>query len=73
MTRALAMKLAPEVRVNAVCPGDVATPLLESRIADHPDPVGVRRQIEDSYPLRRICTPDDVARRFSSSPAPRPA
>ena len=62
MTRALAMKLAPEVRVNAVCPGDVATPLLESWIAEHPDPVGVRRQIEDSYPLRRICTPDDVAR-----------
>jgi len=61
MTRALAMKLAPEVRVNAVCPGDVATPLLESWIAEHPDPVGVRKQIEDSYPLGRICTPDDVA------------
>jgi NAD(P)-dependent dehydrogenase (short-subunit alcohol dehydrogenase family) len=61
MTRALAMKLAPEVRVNAVCPGDVATPLLESWIAKHPDPAGVRQQIEDSYPLRRICTPEDVA------------
>ena len=61
MTRALAMKLAPEVRVNAVCPGDVATPGLEAWIAGHPDPVGVRQQMEDSYPLRRICSPDDVA------------
>ncbi len=73
LTRALAMKLAPEVRVNAVCPGDVATPGLEAWIAGHPDPVGVRRQIEDSYPLRRICSPDDVARAilFLAGPAAR--
>ena len=73
MTRALAMKLAPEVRVNAVCPGDVATPGLETWIAGHPDPVGVRKQIEDSYPLRRICTPEDVAQAilFLAGPAAR--
>jgi NAD(P)-dependent dehydrogenase (short-subunit alcohol dehydrogenase family) len=61
LTRALAMKLAPEVRVNAVCPGDVATPGLEAWIAGHPDPDGVRKRIENSYPLRRICAPEDVA------------
>ena len=73
MTRALAMKLAPEVRVNAVCPGDVATPGLEAWIAGHPDPVGVRKQIEDSYPLGRVCTPDDVAQGilFLAGPAAR--
>ena len=61
MTRALAMKLAPEVRVNAVGPGDVATPGLETWIAGHPDPEGVRKEIESSYPLGRICAPEDVA------------
>jgi NAD(P)-dependent dehydrogenase (short-subunit alcohol dehydrogenase family) len=61
LTRALAMKLAPEVRVNAVCPGDVATPGLEAWIAGHPDPAGVRKEIESSYPLGRICAPEDVA------------
>jgi NAD(P)-dependent dehydrogenase (short-subunit alcohol dehydrogenase family) len=39
----------------------VATPGLEAWIAGHPDPEGVRKQIEDSYPLRRICAPEDVA------------
>jgi len=61
LTRALAMRLAPRVRVNAVCPGDVSTPGLETWIAGHPDPEGVRKEMEASYPLGRICSPDDVA------------
>jgi len=61
LTRALAIRLAPRVRVNAVCPGDVSTPGLETWIAGHPDPEGVRKEMESSYPLGRICMPDDVA------------
>jgi len=62
MTRALAVRLAKhKIRVNAVCPGDVATPLLEEWIEKHPDPAGTRAQIASSYPLGYYCQPEDVA------------
>lgn len=54
LTRALALELAPLVRVNAVGPGTVLPPvgLSEKEVAD------LARRI----PLGRIGTPDDVAR-----------
>lgn len=33
LTRALALDYAPRIRVNCVCPGDVATPLVEKQLA----------------------------------------
>ena len=53
-TRALAVELAPEVRVNAVAPGTVAPPEGTSRQT-------VERWRRD-IPLERIGHPDDVAR-----------
>lgn len=62
MTRAMAVNLAKRhVRVNAVCPGDVATPLLEDWIAKQPDPAATRAQIASAYPLGHYCDPEDVA------------
>ena len=62
MTRAMAVNLAKhQVRVNAVCPGDVATPLLEDWIAKQPDPAATRSQIASAYPLGHYCNPEDVA------------
>jgi pteridine reductase len=54
ITEALALELAPEVRVNAVAPGTVLAP--ESLSA------GARRRLAKRIPLRRVGAPEDVAR-----------
>jgi NAD(P)-dependent dehydrogenase (short-subunit alcohol dehydrogenase family) len=62
MTRAMAVRLGPQrIRVNAVCPGDVATPLLNNWIEQQPDPVATRAKIASSYPLGYYCEPADIA------------
>ena len=61
-TKALALELAPHgVRVNCVCPGDIATPLLERQVAAAANPREYRREMESIYPLGRIGTPEEVA------------
>jgi NAD(P)-dependent dehydrogenase (short-subunit alcohol dehydrogenase family) len=54
LTRALAAELAPKVRVNAVSPGMVATPMaLGDKSADAID--------ASNYALKRIATPEEIA------------
>ena len=54
MTRLLAKALGPDVRVNAVAPGLVATPWTKEWDDLH-------QLVEAMAPLRRVATPDDVA------------
>jgi NAD(P)-dependent dehydrogenase (short-subunit alcohol dehydrogenase family) len=59
MTKALAMELAPSVRVNVVCPGAVETPMTQSFLrnrAGEIDPVLAAR-----YALRRPATAEELA------------
>lgn len=59
MTKALAMELAPTVRVNVVCPGAVQTPMTESflvRADGSVDPV-----IAGRYALKRAAMPGELA------------
>jgi NAD(P)-dependent dehydrogenase (short-subunit alcohol dehydrogenase family) len=61
-SRALATELAVEgIRVNAVCPGPIDTPMLagEFRLAD--DPVAARAGEIASVPLGRLGVPGDIA------------
>ena len=59
LTRALAHRLGPEgVRVNAVCPGYIDTPMLAPAIQD----ANARGQLEATVPLRRLGEPADIAR-----------
>ncbi len=57
MTRALALELAPKIRVNAVAPGFVRT---DMNRGGHEDP-GFRRRVERSTPLGRWGEPEDIA------------
>jgi NAD(P)-dependent dehydrogenase (short-subunit alcohol dehydrogenase family) len=61
LTKAMAAELAPKVTVNAVCPGPVATPMMEAEIAWFDDPDLARQESIDRVPMRRWATPDEVA------------
>ncbi|HWO43826.1 MAG TPA: SDR family oxidoreductase [Candidatus Eisenbacteria bacterium] len=59
MTRALAVALAPEVRVNAVAPAFTDTPWMSGHFgAAYPEIIATA---STAYPLRRIARPEDVA------------
>ena len=56
LTRAAAMELAPDVRVNALCPGVIETAMSRAGFAVDGDPdEGIRQQMM-AYPLQRIGT-----------------
>jgi len=61
LARAMALDHAPRVRVNAVCPGAIATDMFEAYVARAADPEAERRRVLDGIPLGRLGTPADVA------------
>jgi NAD(P)-dependent dehydrogenase (short-subunit alcohol dehydrogenase family) len=62
LTRALAIEGAVHgVRVNAVLPGAVDTPMVQDFIAAQADPAGMQRRLESQHPLNRLCRPEEVA------------
>jgi NAD(P)-dependent dehydrogenase (short-subunit alcohol dehydrogenase family) len=72
LARALALDWAAEgVRVNAVCPGIVDTPMLDAIIAQTSDPDRTRCAFETAQPLGRLATPAECAAAalFLASPA----
>lgn len=69
LTRSLAVEYAPKVRVNAIVPGQIESVRTESYFAKFLDPEQARRRVEQSFPLRRLGTPQDIAKaaRFLAS------
>jgi len=62
LTRALALELGDKkIRVNAVCPGYIDTPMTEEWLASSPDRDETTRQLLAVHPLGRIGTPRDIA------------
>lgn len=60
MTLSLARSLAPIIRVNAVCPGFIGTRWFSDRFGTQTFE-GIKRQQEETTPLRRAGTPEDIA------------
>jgi NAD(P)-dependent dehydrogenase (short-subunit alcohol dehydrogenase family) len=61
-TKALALDEAPRVRVNAISPGNVDTPLWKEAIDQSPDPARTRADGEAAQPMARMATAREVAR-----------
>jgi NAD(P)-dependent dehydrogenase (short-subunit alcohol dehydrogenase family) len=71
LTRSLALDCAPQgIRVNAVSPGWTRTHLVEEWFALQPDPAAAEASVMRAHPMRRIATPEEVARvvAFVASP-----
>jgi NAD(P)-dependent dehydrogenase (short-subunit alcohol dehydrogenase family) len=66
LTRTMALELAPAIRVNAVCPGEVETAMMNGYFDFHHRREGVdvarqKRELLESVPLGRFQTPASVA------------
>ena len=58
LTRALAIELAPDVRVNAVIPAATDTPMLRAGFGENVEGL---QQLGDYHPLKHIAQPEEVA------------
>jgi len=60
LTRSMALELAPTVRVNAVCPGFILTPMQEAEYTQE-----MLHTFASKVPLQRVGRPDEVAALFA--------
>jgi NAD(P)-dependent dehydrogenase (short-subunit alcohol dehydrogenase family) len=61
LTRSLAVELAPKVRVNAIVPGPVDTPMYEDLGLDPDETETLRTGLLSNTPMARFGRPDEVA------------
>lgn len=62
LTRTMALDHGRDrIRVNAVCPGYIQTPLLDKWLAGEADPAATMKEVLRWHPLGRIGTPRDIA------------
>jgi NAD(P)-dependent dehydrogenase (short-subunit alcohol dehydrogenase family) len=60
LARTMALELAPRVRVNAVCPGYVLTPMQRAEYTDE-----MLAEVDASIPLGRHARPEEIAALFA--------
>jgi NAD(P)-dependent dehydrogenase (short-subunit alcohol dehydrogenase family) len=62
ITKAMAIDHAHQgVRINCICPARVETPFVQARLAEYPDPVAARKDMESTQPVGRMGRPDEIA------------
>jgi NAD(P)-dependent dehydrogenase (short-subunit alcohol dehydrogenase family) len=62
LTRAMALDLAPRVRVNCVCPGYVDTDMVRRDYIDRSDdPESAEREVSEAAPMKRMARPEEIA------------
>ncbi|MDO4178834.1 MAG: SDR family oxidoreductase [Phascolarctobacterium sp.] len=69
LTKALALDLAPHIRVNCICPADVDTPLLEKQLKAA-DGGYTKEDMANAYPLGRIGEASEIAHVICSVASP---
>jgi NAD(P)-dependent dehydrogenase (short-subunit alcohol dehydrogenase family) len=62
LVRQAAIDYGPEIRINVLCPGPVDTPLIWDSAAAFPDPARAVSDVAQKTLLKRLGTPDDIAR-----------
>ena len=62
VTRALALELAPDVRVNCVCPGYVDTDMVRREIENATDPALAEAEVMSYMPLKRMAHPEEIGK-----------
>jgi NAD(P)-dependent dehydrogenase (short-subunit alcohol dehydrogenase family) len=60
LARTMARELAPRIRVNAVCPGYVLTPMQRAEYTEE-----MLAAVNDSIPLKRHAEPEEIAALFA--------
>jgi NAD(P)-dependent dehydrogenase (short-subunit alcohol dehydrogenase family) len=60
LTRNMAIDYGPAIRVNAIAPGWVLTPLIQSIFDGYDDPAEQQRLVEQRQVMKRIGQPEDV-------------
>jgi NAD(P)-dependent dehydrogenase (short-subunit alcohol dehydrogenase family) len=62
LVRQAAIDYGPEIRINVLSPGPVDTPLIWDSAAAFPDPARAVSDVAQKTLLKRLGTPDDIAR-----------
>ena len=60
LTRSMALELAPSIRVNAIAPGFIMTPMQRAEYTDE-----MVDEVNSKIPLQRTGTPEEVAALFA--------
>jgi NAD(P)-dependent dehydrogenase (short-subunit alcohol dehydrogenase family) len=60
LTRSMALELAPRIRVNAIAPGFILTPMQKAEYTDE-----MLEEVNRRIPLKRTGTPEEVAALFA--------
>jgi NAD(P)-dependent dehydrogenase (short-subunit alcohol dehydrogenase family) len=60
LTHAMAIDLAPTIRVNAIAPGWIYTPLIQSIFDSYADPAAQRAEVERRALMKRIGRPEEI-------------
>jgi NAD(P)-dependent dehydrogenase (short-subunit alcohol dehydrogenase family) len=61
LTRAAAAEFAPDIRVNAICPGGVSTPMSGAHLESFADKEAATRQLTGRQLLKRYARPEEIA------------
>ena len=57
LTKNTAVEYADKgIRINAICPGNILTPLLQNSVSDD-----IRQQLADGHPMKRLGQPEEIA------------